>query len=116
MKFNGTLDLKAIMFNIAACCKWSGTRNHFQCRLPSGAVLNWWASTGTITVQGPDEAAAELEAGLKRVAWQPHNQTRQSKSTLSNEPMQVEYMEGAKSAGSMALTHLPELPRFPKRT
>lgn len=33
---------------------------HYQYRRPDGAVCNWWPSTGTISCQGPEAAAAEM--------------------------------------------------------
>jgi hypothetical protein len=65
MKFTGDLNqLKAHISSITKDCEWSGIRNHVQCRFPNGAILNWWKSTGTVQVQGPDEAAAALEHQL----------------------------------------------------
>src|SRR5271167_1235784 len=42
--------------------QWTERKNHCQFHADSGAVLNYWKSTGTITFQGPELAAAELEA------------------------------------------------------
>jgi hypothetical protein len=42
--------------------KWTKTKNHCAYRAETGAVLNYWKTTGTITFQGPELAAAELEA------------------------------------------------------
>ena len=38
----------------------------FVCR--TGAILNWWPSTGTVNFQGPCEPSSDLELALRRVA------------------------------------------------
>jgi hypothetical protein len=48
--------------------RWTKTENHRQFRAGSGAVLNYWKTTGTITFQGSERAAAELKAMLLRRA------------------------------------------------
>jgi hypothetical protein len=48
--------------------RWIKTENHRQFRAGSGAVLNYWKTTGTITFQGSERAAAELKAMLLRRA------------------------------------------------
>ena len=42
--------------------EWLDLGNHKQFRADTGAVLNWWQSTGTISFQGL--AAEEFEARL----------------------------------------------------
>jgi hypothetical protein len=43
--------------------EWTERKNgHRQFRTASGAVLNYWKSTGTITFQGRELPAAELKA------------------------------------------------------
>jgi hypothetical protein len=42
--------------------RWAETENHCQFRCRSGAVLNYWKTTGTINFQGSERAAAELKA------------------------------------------------------
>lgn len=65
MKFTGSLaQLQDYLSSITEDAVWSGSRNHIQCRFPNGAVLNWWMTTGTIQVQGPDAAAEALENAL----------------------------------------------------
>ena len=44
--------------------EWRDLANHKQFRADDGAILNWWESTGTISLQGPHLAAEELEAAL----------------------------------------------------
>jgi hypothetical protein len=48
--------------------KWTKGGNHRQFRTDSGAVLNYWKTTGTINFQGSQRAAAELRAMLLRRA------------------------------------------------
>lgn len=117
MKFTGTLEeLKAIMMRIASPCKWSGTRNHFQCRVPSGAILNWWASTGTISVQGPDRAAADLEAVLERFAWHPANESIQGSRDPQKEDIEVEYWDVTAKVENRAPATVTSKSRLIKRT
>jgi hypothetical protein len=40
----------------------NGKKGHRQFRTASGAILNFWKSTGTINFQGPEFAAEELKA------------------------------------------------------
>jgi hypothetical protein len=49
--------------------EWSTSENHCQFRAANGAVLNYWKSTGTITFQGPEFAAAELKAMVLQRAF-----------------------------------------------
>jgi hypothetical protein len=67
MKFSGTyaeLQDKVLLTGIAG--EWRDLGNHKQFRADTGAILNWWQSTGTITFQGPGLAAEEFEAKLSR--------------------------------------------------
>jgi hypothetical protein len=48
--------------------RWAETENHCQFRARSGAVLNYWKTTGTINFQGSERAATELRAMLLRRA------------------------------------------------
>jgi hypothetical protein len=47
--------------------EWRKRANHYQYRATTGAVLNWWKSTGTIMFQGPGSAAKDLEAAFLSV-------------------------------------------------
>ena len=47
--------------------EWRKRENHHQYRATTGAVLNWWKSTGTIMFKGPRPAAKDLEAAFLRV-------------------------------------------------
>jgi hypothetical protein len=42
--------------------EWIEMGNHCQFRADSGAILNFWRSTGTINFQGPGLAAEEFRA------------------------------------------------------
>jgi hypothetical protein len=48
--------------------RWIKKENHCQFRAGTGAVLNYWKTTGTIAFQGSERAAAELKAMLLRRA------------------------------------------------
>jgi len=60
--------LKKIVELIGVPGRWAETQNHCQFRTDSGAVLNYWKTTGTINFQGSERAAAELRAMLLRRA------------------------------------------------
>ena len=60
--------LKRIVELIGVPGRWTGTENHCQFRAASGAVLNYWKTTGTIHFQGSERAAGELRAMLLRRA------------------------------------------------
>jgi len=42
--------------------EWAELGNHCQFRAVSGAILNFWKSTGTVSFQGPGVAAEEFKA------------------------------------------------------
>ena len=44
--------------------EWSEDNGNRVFRSEDGAILNWWPSTGTMNVQGPEPARAKLEAML----------------------------------------------------
>ena len=44
--------------------EWRQGENLHQYRADSGAVLNWWESTGTVTFQGPEAAAGNLKTAF----------------------------------------------------
>jgi hypothetical protein len=60
--------LKRILELVGVPGRWAETENHCQFRARSGAVLNYWKTTGTINFQGSERAAAELKAMLLRRA------------------------------------------------
>jgi len=65
MKYRGdfkTLQLTLLRTGIEG--EWRLGENHNQYRANTGAVLNWWESTGTITFQGPGAAADDLKAAF----------------------------------------------------
>ena len=42
--------------------EWTEMGNHCQFRSVSGAILNYWKSTGTVNFQGPSLAAEEFKS------------------------------------------------------
>jgi len=55
-------DLKAILVKLDSAGEWVDlNQNQKQFRHESGAILNWFPSTGTINFQGKSAAAVELE-------------------------------------------------------
>ncbi len=69
MKFPGTFEnLQQSTARTDFAGEWRQRGKHYQFRATTGAVLNWWKSTGTITFQGPESAAKHLEAAFRKVA------------------------------------------------
>jgi hypothetical protein len=63
LKFGGSLDdLKRIVMRCAIPGEWSFHKKNrfYRFQAGSGAILNWWPTTGTINFQGQD--ADQLEA------------------------------------------------------
>jgi hypothetical protein len=49
--------------------KWRELKNnHKQFRTYDNGILNWWESRGTITFQGEESAAIELERSFTKIA------------------------------------------------
>jgi hypothetical protein len=63
MKFKGSIEqLKVVVEMTGASGEWLDKgRGYWQFRGNDSAILNWWASSGTITFQGPQEAKQEFE-------------------------------------------------------
>ena len=58
-------DLHRLVANAGTAGYWRELPNgHIQFRSVGGAVLNWWPTTGTITVQGKPAAVDELKLSL----------------------------------------------------
>jgi hypothetical protein len=67
-RFPGDFDnLQQVVSVIGIRGVWRKRANHHQYRATTGAVLNWWKSTGTITFGGPESAAKDLEAAFLSV-------------------------------------------------
>ncbi len=67
MKFAGTYaELQDKLFLTGIDGEWRNLGNHKQFRADTGAILNWWQSTGTITFQGRGLVAEEFKAKLSR--------------------------------------------------
>jgi hypothetical protein len=67
VKFPGTYaELQDIVLLTEVFGEWREIGNHKQYRAESGAILNWWKSTRTITFQGSALAARALRAAFLR--------------------------------------------------
>ena len=44
--------------------EWVASKQQIQYRTDSGAILNYWESTGTVNFQGSPDSAKELEAAM----------------------------------------------------
>jgi predicted nucleotide-binding protein len=66
MNFKGTLeDLKARLAESGIVGDWRDNGNGHQLRLPDGAILNFYPSTGTVHCQGRQPAQAQLESQVR---------------------------------------------------
>jgi hypothetical protein len=64
-KFRGSLEeLEELVATTGIYGEWIERQQLKQYRADSGAVLNYWESTGTVNFQGPEQAAQELEAAV----------------------------------------------------
>ena len=64
-KFHGEFDeLKTRVAAQRYVGEWSSDNGKRIFRSADGAILNWWASTGTLQVQGPKESRIQLEKAL----------------------------------------------------
>jgi hypothetical protein len=71
MKFGKTFQaLDSIVKCTGLKGKWRRGENLNQYRANSGAVLNWWESTGTLTFQGPEAAAVRLKKAFVKARQQ----------------------------------------------
>ena len=63
MKFYGTVDeIKNIIQQSGYLGGWLGdAASKLVFKANIGAILNWWVSTGTVTVQGKQNAVAEFK-------------------------------------------------------
>jgi hypothetical protein len=69
IKFPGDFEsLQSVVMFTGIAGEWREGENHHQYRAETGAVFNWWRSTGTVTFQGPEAAAANLKAAFLKVS------------------------------------------------
>jgi hypothetical protein len=65
MKFHGNYkSLQQLMALTGIPGEWREGENHHQYRATTGAVLNWWKSTGTITFQGLESTTNKLKGAF----------------------------------------------------
>jgi predicted nucleotide-binding protein len=72
-KFKGSVDdLKERIEAAGIAGNWSGEgQSKHTFRTNGGAILNYWPSTGTVQLQGQEEAIAELTAAMSGVSPVP---------------------------------------------
>jgi hypothetical protein len=64
-KFRGTFEeLQELVATTGIDGEWIEQKQQTQYRANSGAILNYWKSTGTVNFQGGPVAAEELEAAM----------------------------------------------------
>jgi hypothetical protein len=67
-KFRGSLEeLQELVATTGIDGEWIEQKQLTQYRADSGAILNFWSSTGTVNFQGPPSAAKEFEAAVFQV-------------------------------------------------
>jgi hypothetical protein len=59
-------SLKSMVMLTGIAGEWRQGENLHQSRADSGAVLNWWKSTGTVKIQGPEAAPANLKTAFSK--------------------------------------------------
>jgi hypothetical protein len=65
LKFPGNFEnLQQVTTLTGIAGEWRKRENHHQYRAATGAVLNWWKSTGRIAFQGPKSAAKEFKTAF----------------------------------------------------
>lgn len=74
-KFTGSFEqLASIVTLTGARGHWQERLNgHYQFHSADGAVLNWWATTGTLSLQGSFEPAQRLGKALATLASASHS-------------------------------------------
>ncbi len=64
-KFRGSYqELQDMVLMTGVMGEWIDMGNHKQYREDNGAILNWWESTKTITMQGKHSATVKLDNAL----------------------------------------------------
>jgi predicted nucleotide-binding protein len=65
-RFKGSIDDLKIRLELAGLAgKWADEgKSKYSFRSEDGGILNFWSSTGTIQLQGKEDAKAELEAAI----------------------------------------------------
>ena len=112
MKFRGNIhQLKAVMNSIDPQGEWIDTRRRHQFRATNGGILNWWPSTGTVSFQGPDRAADELEDVIGALKLTGPQNTHLAPSHLVKEPRIIEGDYKVVQIGGQPRRVLPALPR-----
>ncbi len=65
LHFGGEFDeLQRLVRDLKCAGEWRDTGANAQFRCKDGAIINWWAKTGTLQVQGPPEVRERLERKL----------------------------------------------------
>ena len=68
LRFYGNYrNLQQVMALTGTAGAWREGENHHQYRATTGAVLNWWKPTGTVTFQGPKSAVKDLKTAFLKV-------------------------------------------------
>ena len=64
-KFRGRFEkLQELVATTGISGEWVESKQQIQYRTDSGAILNYWESTGTVNFQGLPDSAKELEAAM----------------------------------------------------
>ncbi len=93
-KFRGTIEqLKTVVEMTGASGEWLDKgRGYWQFRGSDTAILNWWASSGTITFQGPREAKQEFEV-IVDLAIKKFLSQQETSGSASSEPRELPPIE-----------------------
>jgi hypothetical protein len=127
LKFQGSLDdLQDIVMRCAILGEWRFHKKHrfYSFHAETGAILNWWPSTGTINFQGHHAEQFErlfLDQALVEAA-QPEAGPVREHSAWDAVPGPTPSLDGAREAPSFAGTEkhrriaCPPSPRLVPRT
>lgn len=82
-KFRGSYEeLQQLVATTGVDGEWIEQKSQAQYRADSGAVLNFWSSTGTVNFQGPPSAANELEAAVFHVSTEKMQASKAQRDSI----------------------------------
>jgi hypothetical protein len=109
LKFQGSLDdLQDIVMRCAILGEWRYHKKgrFYRFQAATGAILNWWPTTGTINFQGHDaeQFVAILQHALAGVAQSEPGQVSRTESVWEAVPGPTQTQRGPREAASFAWT------------
>ncbi|OPX99210.1 MAG: putative nucleotide-binding protein containing TIR-like domain protein [Syntrophorhabdus sp. PtaU1.Bin002] len=95
-KFSGTIDeLKCLIETVGLKGKWSGDGSDKHVfKSDNSGILNWWPSTGTVQLQGQDDAKQQLEAAFENAECVIRAPTAAYQTVTANKTQQIFIVHG----------------------